>query len=189
VSAAPVQILLVSGSLRAASTNSALVRTAAALALEGVGTSIYEGLAGLPHFNPDDDEEGAEVPAAVARMRAEVAAADAILFSTPEYAGALPGSFKNMLEWTVGDAGTYRKPVAWVNGAGPGRGVHADDSLRKVLGYVGADLVEDACVRIPVAHDAIGPGGVIEDPDLRGELAAVLAAVAAHVQRRRSDED
>ena len=46
-------------------------------------------MAELPHFNPDDDREGAPVPA-VEALRAPVAAADALLLSTPEYAGALP---------------------------------------------------------------------------------------------------
>jgi NAD(P)H-dependent FMN reductase len=107
-----IQILLVSGSLRAASTNSALLRTAAAVAPPGVSATVYEGMDGLPHFNPDDDAEGIEVPAAVAALRAQLEAADAVLFSPPEYAGALPGSFKNLLEWTVGgDDGLVHDPA------------------------------------------------------------------------------
>ena len=42
-----------------------------------------------------------------------------MLFSTPEYAGALPGSFKNLLDWTVGGGETYGMPVGWVNVSGP----------------------------------------------------------------------
>ena len=110
----PVRILLVSGSLRAGSTNTALLTTAVAVAPEGVVTTFYDGLDSLPHFNPDDDVEGEPLPAAAADLRVQLDAADAVLFSTPEYAGALPGSFKNFLDWTVG-GGTYEKPVAWVN--------------------------------------------------------------------------
>ena len=69
----------------------------------------------LPHFKPRHDREGEPVDAAVADLRAHVAAADAIVICTPEYAGALPGALKNLLEWTVGDGGTYHKPVAWIN--------------------------------------------------------------------------
>lgn len=89
----------------------------------------------------------------------QIAAADALLICTPEYAGALPGASKNLLEWTVGDAGTYRKPVAWINASGPAApagGADAHDSLRKVLGYLQADLVEDACVRLPLTRGAVG---------------------------------
>jgi chromate reductase len=187
--AAPIRILFVSGSLRGGSTNSALMRTAAALTPVGLETELYEGLDGLPHFNPDADEEGLEVPAPVAAMRAALGAADAVLFSTPEYAGALPGSFKNMLEWSVGGHEIYRLPAAWVNAAAPGRGLDADDSLRKVLGYVGADIVERACVPIPVARDSIDADGLIADAGIRAALASALSELAAHVERRRADPD
>lgn len=83
-----MRVLLVSGSLRAGSTNTALVRTAAAVAPAGVDAEVYEALASLPHFNPDDDR--APLHPAVADLRARLGAADAVLFCTPEYAGALP---------------------------------------------------------------------------------------------------
>lgn len=180
-----VHVLLVSGSLRGASTNAALLRTAAAVAPAGVTTTLYEGLAELPHFNPDDDAEGVEVPAAVTALRAQLGAADAVLFSTPEYAGALPGSFKNLLEWTVGGHEIYRLPAAWVNAAAPGRGENADEQLRKVLGYVGADIAEDAVVRIAVPHQAVSAEGTVDDPDLRERIARVLASLAAYVTEVR----
>src|SRR5262245_18609736 len=92
------RILLISGSTRAASTNTALLRTAHAVAPDGVTTELFERLTELPHFNPDHDR--APLPTAVAALRAEIARSQAVLFSTPEYAGALPGSFKNLLDWT-----------------------------------------------------------------------------------------
>src|SRR3954470_15902981 len=148
---ATVTLLLVPGSLRAGSTNVAVLRTAEMLAPDGVEAGLYAGMAELPHFNPDDDREGQAVHPAVAEMRAAVARADALLVCTPEYAGALPGALKNLLEWTVGDAGTYEKAVGWTTPPGPPAppaAADAHDSLRKVLGYVGADVVEAACRRI-----------------------------------------
>jgi NAD(P)H-dependent FMN reductase len=150
-----------------------------------VTVSVYEGMAELPHFNPDDDEEGKRVPAPVAALREQLGAADAVLFSTPEYAGALPGSFKNLLEWTVGGHEIYELPAAWVNAAAPGRGENADESLRKVLGYVGADIAENAVVRITVPHQMVGADGLVNDPALREQIAAVLASLASHVEERR----
>ncbi len=94
-------------------------------------------------------------------------------------------------EWTVGDAGTYRKPVAWINvsgGAAPTGAADAHDSLRKVLGYVHADSVEAACVRVPVTRDAVGPDGTIADPQIREQIAAALTALAQHVARRDSED-
>ena len=182
----PVHVLLISGSLRAASTNTAVLRTAAEVADDGVTTTLYGGMGDLPHFNPDDDREGAPVHAAVADLRAAVASADALLLCTPEYAGALPGAMKNLLEWTVGDAGTYDKPIAWINASGPAAptgGADAHGSLRKVLGYVHADIVDAACARIALTRDAVGPDGTITDPALRDQIAESLGTLAGHVRR------
>jgi chromate reductase, NAD(P)H dehydrogenase (quinone) len=179
-----VRVLLISGSLRNGSTNTAVLRTASEVAMEGVETALYAGMAELPHFNPDDDREGEPVHAPVAELRAEIAEADALLLCTPEYAGALPGALKNLLEWTVGDGGTYRKPTAWINAAGPAAptgGGDAHSSLRKVLGYVHADIVEAACTRIPLTRDAVGPDGTIIDPEAREKITETLAALVRHV--------
>jgi len=183
------QILLVSGSLRAGSTNTAVLQTARALALGGATTVLYGGMDRLPHFNPDDDREGEPLDAAVADLRAQILAADALLFCTPEYAGALPGAL-NLLEWTVGNAGTYGKPVAWINASGPGAptgAADAHDSLRKVMGYVGADVVEAACVRIPVARAAVGADGTIGDAAIREQIADTLTTLVGHVTHREFD--
>src|SRR3954452_4849931 len=181
-----VSLLLISGSLRAGSTNAAVLRTAAALAAGEIETVVFGGMAELPHFNPDDDVEGQPVHPAVAAMRGAVAEADALLICTPEYAGALPGALKNVLEWTVGNAGTYEKPVGWINAAGPAApsgAADAHDSLRKVLGYVGADVVEAACRRIPVTRQDVGPDGLIADANARAAIQETLTALADHVRR------
>lgn len=175
---------MISGSLRDGSTNAAVLRTVAELAPESVATVLYGGMGTLPHFNPDDDVEGAQVDLGVRSMREQVAAADAILICTPEYAGALPGAMKNLLEWTIGDGGTYRKPVAWINAAGPAAptgAADAHDSLCKVLRYVSADVVDAACVRIPVTRDMVGPAGTIVDEAARGQIADAVAALVTHV--------
>jgi chromate reductase len=174
------RILLIGGSLRAGSTNAAVLKTAESLAPPGVTAHVYQELAELPPFNPDDDRDA--LPPSAARLRAQLAEADAVLFSTPEYAGSLPGSFKNLLDWTVGE-GLYAKPVAFINASAGAAGAHA--TLRVVLGFVSVDLVEDACVQVPVRRDQVGPDGVITDLTLRSAIAAPLAALAKHVDRRR----
>ena len=187
-----VRVLLVSGSARGGSTNVAALRTAATLAGDGVETVLLDGVGELPLFNPDDDREGAVVDARVAAMRAAVAHSDALLICTPEYAGALPAALKNLLEWTIGDAGTYRKAVGWINVAGqaaPTGGADAHESLAKVLRYAGADIVADACVRAPVARDAVGPDGLVTDPEARGAISLALARLAAHVRERGLTQD
>ncbi len=173
------KILLISGSTRGGSTNTAVLRTAQALAPNGVSATLYEGLAELPAFNPDHDQE--PLPPAVAGLRHHVASADAIVFCTPEYAGALPGSFKNLLDWTVGGGEIYRKPVTWINVAAEGRGANAQLSLETVLGYVGADVVQDASRRLPITAAAIGLDGLVADAVVRDGVVAVLAKLRRHV--------
>ncbi len=155
-----------------------MLRTARTLVPAGTTANVYGELAELPHFKPDDEVRS--VPPAVATLRTALAEADAVLFSTPEYAGSLPGSFKNLLDWTVGE-GLYQKPVGWINASAHGAADGAHHTLRVVLDYVNADVVEDACVKIPVRRDAVGPDGLIIDPEVTHAIAAVLAALVNHV--------
>ena len=180
--ATTARILLVSGSTRSGSTNTALLRAARDAPPAGIEAELYEGLAGLPHFNPDDDVE--PLPDAVADLRARIAAADAVLFCTPEYAGALPGSFKNLLDWTVGGPEMYGKPVAWVNAsASPTRAAKAHESLETVLRTIHADVVSEACRHVAVARGRV-VDGLVADLDARGGIAEVLAALAAYALAR-----
>src|SRR5262249_38075274 len=102
-------------------------------------------------------------------------------------AGALPGALKNLLEWTVGDGSTYRKPIAWINASSPAAptgGADAHDSLRKVLGYVHADVVDTACVRIALTRDMVGSDGTITGPGARAASAEALATLVGYVAER-----
>lgn len=180
-----VRILLISGSTRSKSTNTALLRTAAAVAPPGVTATLFTRMTDLPHFNPDDDPvddsaagSGALHPA-VAALRAELGASQAVLLCTPEYAGALPGSFKNLLDWSVGGDEMYGKPVAWVNvSSSPTGAVDAHASLAITLSYLKADIIAAACARIPVARGDVGDDGLIADSRIRERIVEVLAALA-----------
>jgi chromate reductase, NAD(P)H dehydrogenase (quinone) len=176
-----MKVLLISGSTRAGSTNTAALATAAALAPREVTTVLYRGLAALPAFNPDHD--GELVPEPVAELRREVGGVDAVLFCTPEYAGTLPGSLKNLLDWTVGGGELYEKPVAWINVAAANRGHGAHETLATVLGYVGAAVIEPACRHIPVDRSAIGSDGMVIDPHFRTAIAEVWDDLVRHVGR------
>jgi NAD(P)H-dependent FMN reductase len=175
-------ILLISGSLRDGSTNTALLRTAQAMGLPGFDLILYRGLGDLPPFNPDNDTE--PLAPTVADLRRQIAAASAIVFCTPEYAGALPGSFKNLLDWLVGGGEIYQKPVAYLNASGsPTGAAHAHESLRIVLGYVATVLVEEACAHIPVPRSVLGEDGLISDPAIRAQLAGSLSALGGYLDR------
>ena len=174
---ANLSLLLLCGSLRAGSVNAAVLATAAQLVPGGVMATIYAGMADLPHFNPDDDREPLAPP--VAELRAAVDEADAVLISTPEYAGSLPGSFKNLLDWTVGGAGIYLKPVGWINPSTIGGARDTYHALRLVLDRAGVSVIEAATVDIPVARDRVGPDGLVSDEAIRERIAAVVAALVA----------
>lgn len=158
-----MRLLLVSGSTRQSSTNNAALATVAELAPEGSLAILYPGLSALPSFNPDDDHD--PVPPTVAELREQIGRADAVLFCTPEYAGTLPGSFKNLLDWTVGSDVVSGKPVAWINVAAPGRGQGAVATLASVLGYVAARVLDRACIDLPILRDMVDAGTVVSQPE------------------------
>ncbi|WP_189643614.1 NADPH-dependent FMN reductase [Deinococcus piscis] len=158
-----MNLLLLSGSLREGSVNGATLQTVQRLAPASLSVRIYSGTEHLPYYSPDLDHD--PLPPAVQQLRGAVAEADAVLMCTPEYAGALPGAFKNLLEWTVGSVVMNDKSVAWINvSTAPTEAKDAHASLRLVLGYVGAQVIEDACLPLPVPRSALGPDGLIHDP-------------------------
>jgi chromate reductase len=181
-----IHLLLISGSTRAASTNTALLRTVQAILPEGMTATLYRWMGALPHFSPDDDAGSSVLHPAVADLRREIAAADAVLFSTPEYAGALPGSFKNLLDWTVGGGEIYRKPVAWLNpSSSPTGAANAHASLALVLGYLNVQVIEPACTRIPISRAQVGEDGLIADAGIREQLVGVLSTLASTVEKNK----
>jgi NAD(P)H-dependent FMN reductase len=176
-------VLLVSGSLRSGSTNAAVLRTARAVAPSDLECVLYDGLGALPHFNPDDDAD--PLPPAVAELRTLVHQADALVLCTPEYAGALPGSLKNLLEWLIGDddaRSLYSKPVAWIN-ASPRGAADAHDSLRRVLGYAHATLLDDVSAEIPVSAALIGVDGAVHDEPARDQIRDMMCRLRDRLGR------
>jgi chromate reductase len=125
----PICLLAISGSLRRASTNRALLGAVALLAPADMTITIYDGVAALPHFNPDLDVD--PLPAMVIDLRAQVGAADGLLFSAPEYARGVPGSLKNALDWLVSSDVFPGKPVAFFHASE--RGVVSQAALRLIL--------------------------------------------------------
>jgi chromate reductase, NAD(P)H dehydrogenase (quinone) len=174
-----MKVLAISGSLRAASINSALLRAACRLAPAEVAISLFSGLGELPHFNPD--LEG-EPPSSVRHFRAQVGAADALLIASPEYAHGLTGVVKNGLDWLVSYEPFAYKPVAVLN-ASP-RAHHADAALREVLKTMAAVIVESASVTIPLLGSGLDEDGMVNTPStaaaIRESLGNLYEAVALH---------
>jgi chromate reductase len=187
-----LRILGISGSLRRGSHNTNLLRAAAELLPPGAELDLYEGLRELPPYDPDLDVEPADP--AVVRLREAIASADGVLISAPEYNGSIPGVLKNALDWAsrpFPDNALRGKPVA-VIGASTGLfgAVWAQAETRKVLGVIGADVLEH---ELPVgqADTAFGVNGELVEPEQQAvlsELVNVLAARAGAADAQASVE-
>ena len=159
----PMHILAISGSLRASSSNTILLRAASRLAPEGVVVeSLRRARRAYPPSTPTS--KTAPIPS-VLDFRARLKAADGLLISSPEYAHGVPGVLKNALDWVVGSGELVYKPVALLN-ASP-RSTHAQASLTETLTVMTAALVPEASVAVPlaVAVDST-PRGIVADPAL-----------------------
>ncbi|NDK33212.1 NADPH-dependent FMN reductase [Nesterenkonia haasae] len=171
-------LLLMTGSTREGSVNTAVLKTARTTLPHHWTALAYSGLTQLPHFNPD--VERSVPPPPVRNLRAAIRASDAILFCTPEYAGAMPGALKNLLEWTIGDTVMYGKPVGWINpSTAPQRAAGTYASLKTVLSYTGATIVDDACLNIPVNRALIGETGTDEDLGVQERIRAGVLALTS----------
>jgi chromate reductase, NAD(P)H dehydrogenase (quinone) len=138
-----MKILAVSGSLRAESHNTELLREAAKLAPAGVDVELWEGTGDLPIYDQDLDDT--DVPESVRRLRQDWSSADAILFATPEYNGSVPGGLKNAVDWASRpkDEAALRNKTVAVVGASMGQfgALWAQQDLRRILGIAGARVV------------------------------------------------
>jgi chromate reductase len=176
-----MKILAISGSLRAVSSNTAVLRAAARLAPAGVDITIYDGIAGLPFFNPDID--GRQVPGAVAAFRALIGDADGILISSPEYARGVAGVLKNALDWLVASFEFPNKPVALIN-TSP-RATHALAALTLTLETMSAKLVGDASITLPLLGTANDEMSIVADNELAELLRTAITRFAAAIQSLR----
>ena len=162
-------ILAISGSLRRASINSAVLRAAALAAPgDGIRVEVADFVRDLQPFDPDLETQP---PAAVVRFRSACDEAAAVLLAVPEYTFGIPGSFKNALDWTVGSGSLYRKPVTALKISPPGRGEHARKTLDLALRAHGAEVAHRS---VPVTHRDLDSSGDIADPRILAELRSVV---------------
>lgn len=159
-----IRILAISGSVRAASTNTALLRAAVMAAPEDVAVTLYEGLGELPIFNPDHTED---LPPSVAELRRLTLGCDGLLVSSPEYAHGVPGGMKNALDWMVGWGELAYKPVALFNTSPYGE--HAKAALAEILVTMSLHIVPEAALTI----------------HLRGKKPADIAPILADAATRK----
>jgi chromate reductase len=171
-----MKILAISGSLRAESHNTALLRAAAEEAPSGVELELWHGLKAIPAFDQDDE---LDAPLAVEAFKDAVRQADAVLIATPEYNSSIPGALKNALDWAsrpIAENAFRNKPVAVIGSStGAFGAVWAQAELRKVLAAMGARVAE---VELAVGH----AHERLDDEDVRAGIRDSLEALVATAQ-------
>jgi NAD(P)H-dependent FMN reductase len=172
-----MNILALSGSLRAASNNTMLLRAVARLAPEGIKVVIYPGLGELPLFNPDIEFPH---PPPVADLKASINTADVVLIASPEYAHGVTGVIKNALDWMVGNESFVQKPVALLN-ASP-RATHAHAALLETVTMMSARVIESACITIPLLGSGMTEDDVVHHPAISVSLRDMLRCMQAVVR-------
>lgn len=171
-----MRILAISGSLRAASSNTSALRAASILAAPDVAVVLYNSIGALPHFNPDLDND--QPPDSVQALRREVGLSDGIMICGPEYAHGIAGSLKNALDWLVGSLEFSEKPIAVIN-ASP-RATHAKAQLLEVLTTMNGQVVISASIDLPLMGRGLDACGIATDV----ELAAILRGAVAELVRK-----
>ena len=183
-----MKVLAISGSLREASYNTALARGAIELAPAGVEVELYDGLAQLPPY--DEDLDGEDAPIAVTDLRERIAAADALLFVTPEYNGSIPGVLKNAVDWLSrpgGQSPLNGKPLA-IMGASPSMvgTARAQGDLRNIAFYNGMPVLTAQEVLIARAGEKFDKHGRLTDETTRKFLSEFLRQFSGWIRRLRT---
>lgn len=174
-----IKILGIPGSIRKGSFNKAALETASELTPAGTQVEVYGRLGDLPPFNQDLENN---LPEPVADLKAKVAAADAILFSTPEYNYSIPGILKNAIDWAsrpYGQSAWEGKPVG-IMSAATGRigGARAQMALRKTFVFLNMIPLNKPEILIPFAQHKVDSGSArIIDEDTREHIRKFMEAL------------
>lgn len=169
------RVLALCGSLRATSSNAAVLGASALLAPVGVMIERIPSLDALPFFNPDRDQ--APWPSPVADLRRRIGEASGLIICSPEYARGIAGVLKNALDWLVSSSEFPDKPVAVINASQ--RALHADAALRLTLITMSARLIEPASITLPLLGRRLDAAGIVADAELGALLRRALEALAA----------
>ena len=176
-----MNILAVSGSLRAASANTSILRAIAAVLPEGISYSIWDGPGTLPHFSPDMDFD--QSPDAVLSFRMLLQASDAVIICTPEYAFGMPGVLKNALDWVVSSGELNQKPVATISASPlPTGGSKAHAWLNQTLTALGARQMDEAKLSVAAVKGKLNAQGEVTDAPLLSDLRKLVDALVSVVE-------
>jgi len=178
-----IKIFAISGSTRKASSNLNLINAIADLTSEIFSISIFEGLAELPHFNPDIDNEN--VPQQVIDFRQQLRDADGILICSPEYAIGVPGTLKNAIDWTVSSMEFSQKPVALITASLSGEKAH--QSLLGTLLIIEAKMTTDTQLLISFIKTKLSADGKITDNDTLNSINKLIQSFTEIIRNEKEE--
>ncbi|HJP63364.1 MAG TPA: NADPH-dependent FMN reductase [Mucilaginibacter sp.] len=159
MSAAKKNIFAISGSLRAGSSNHTILEYLQSLAPPTINYVIYDGIPGIPAFDPGLDND--DPPKFVIELREHIANADAIIICTPEYAYGVPGALKNALDWTVSSGSFSGKTVALITASTGGENAH--EAMIKILGAIDAKLTPETTLLLSFIRTKIANGQITDE--------------------------
>ncbi len=175
-----MKFLGISGSLRAVSTNTALLRALAREVPPGFTLDLYDGLTTLPIFNPDNEGEG--TPPLVLDLNNYIDRADGLILSCPEYAHGVPGGLKNALDWLVSGAAAVGKPAMLVHASH--RSLFVRDALREVLKTMSFALFPGPELEVPLlGRKQTEFAEVLDDPAWQERMRACLVDFIGFVRQ------
>jgi NAD(P)H-dependent FMN reductase len=178
-----------SGSLRKASFNSALLRAAAGSMPEGTELTLAS-IRGIPLYDGDVEAE-AGIPGPVAQLKDAIAAADGLILATPEYNNSIPGVFKNAIDWLSRPPGDIKrvfggKPVALIGASPGGFGtILAHNAWLPVLRILGVAFWSEGRLLVSRAGSVFAADGSLADPNVEAQLRSFLAGFAGFAERLR----
>jgi chromate reductase len=166
------KVLAISGSTRKNSSNHNLIKAIAVLYNEMLEITIFESIAELPHFNPDDDNEN--VPNSISSFRQQLQNADGIVICTPEYAHGVPGTLKNAIDWTVSSGEFSHKPTVLITASTDGKFGH--QALLETLRVIEAKNIDQLQLLIPFIKTKISKDNIITDEITLSNIKEVMNA-------------
>lgn len=175
-------ILAISGSLRTKSANLTIIESIAEMFADKVSMTIYQGLANLPHFNPDLDTDAP--PAEVKDFRDRIKEADCVLICSPEYVFSVPGALKNALEWTVSSSDFSGKPTALITASSLGEKAH--ESLFLVLKTIEAKIDEKTSLLISGARTKLDEKGKFSDNETLESVTLLIDVLINNIENQTS---
>lgn len=174
----PKKILAICGSTRVNSANHNLIQAIVNLSIGKLDINIFKGIANIPHFNPDMDNENP--PAAVLDFRKQLTQANGILICTPEYAMGVPGTLKNAIDWTVSSMEFSHKPVALITASTSGQKAH--QSLLETLKVIECEITDDTQLLIPFIKTRLKDDTII-DQQILEKIKRLIDSLIALIEK------